>query len=142
VTTKGSLRYRPRNITEITNLFLAGDFVITTSEVALMEAANESGRAAAKAVILSLNPQTPKYALPKVFEHKLENLHSLLNFHVLKELDQLKRWEGGLPFGWDMIPPTCSGDETHECDTKHSGFALEDLLKFWNPLMQLNPIDI
>ncbi|HEX6116184.1 MAG TPA: FAD-dependent oxidoreductase, partial [Solirubrobacterales bacterium] len=51
VNTVGSWERRPTARTGIPNLFLAGDYVKTDVDLATMEGANESGRAAANAVL-------------------------------------------------------------------------------------------
>lgn len=51
VNTVGSWEKRPRARTEIPNLFLAGDYVQTDVDLATMEGANESGRAAVNALL-------------------------------------------------------------------------------------------
>jgi uncharacterized protein with NAD-binding domain and iron-sulfur cluster len=51
VNTVGSWEKRPAARTEIPNLFLAGDYVRTDIDLATMEGANESGRAAANALL-------------------------------------------------------------------------------------------
>jgi uncharacterized protein with NAD-binding domain and iron-sulfur cluster len=51
VNTVGTWDKRPAARTEIANLFLAGDYVQTDVDLATMEGANESGRAAANALL-------------------------------------------------------------------------------------------
>jgi len=51
VNTVGSWKNRPRPRTEVPNLFMAGDFVRTSVDLATMEGANESGRAAVNALL-------------------------------------------------------------------------------------------
>ncbi len=51
VNTVGSWERRPTARTKIPNLFLAGDYVRTNVDLATMEGANESGRAAANAIL-------------------------------------------------------------------------------------------
>jgi uncharacterized protein with NAD-binding domain and iron-sulfur cluster len=51
VNTIGSWEKRPKARTKIPNLFLAGDYVRTNVDLATMEGANESGRAAANALL-------------------------------------------------------------------------------------------
>ena len=51
VNTVGSWEKRPRARTAVPNLFLAGDYVQTDIDLATMEGANESGRAAANALL-------------------------------------------------------------------------------------------
>jgi uncharacterized protein with NAD-binding domain and iron-sulfur cluster len=49
----GSLALRPTTKTKIANLFLAGDYVRTHTDLATMEAANESARAAVNEILLA-----------------------------------------------------------------------------------------
>jgi uncharacterized protein with NAD-binding domain and iron-sulfur cluster len=51
VNTVGTWEKRPRARTKIPNLFLAGDYVQTNVDLATMEGANESGRAAVNALL-------------------------------------------------------------------------------------------
>jgi len=51
VNTIGSWERRPKAATKIPNLFLAGDYVQTDIDLATMEGANESGRAAVNALL-------------------------------------------------------------------------------------------
>lgn len=51
VNTAGSLRLRPDAITRIGNLFLAGDYVRTFTDLATMEAANEAARRAVNGIL-------------------------------------------------------------------------------------------
>ncbi|MCW3016677.1 MAG: FAD-dependent oxidoreductase [Solirubrobacterales bacterium] len=51
VNTVGSWEKRPRATTKVPNLFLAGDYVQTNIDLATMEGANESGRAAVNALL-------------------------------------------------------------------------------------------
>ena len=51
INTAGSWTKRPRARTKIPNLFLAGDYVQTDIDLATMEGANESGRAAVNALL-------------------------------------------------------------------------------------------
>ncbi len=53
VNTAGSWKNRPGVRTKVPNLFLAGDFVQTNIDLATMEGANESGRKAANAILVS-----------------------------------------------------------------------------------------
>jgi uncharacterized protein with NAD-binding domain and iron-sulfur cluster len=51
INTAGSLQFRPEVSTEISNLFLASDYVRTYTDVACMEAANEAARRAVNALL-------------------------------------------------------------------------------------------
>jgi uncharacterized protein with NAD-binding domain and iron-sulfur cluster len=51
VNTVGTWEKRPKARTKIPNLFLSGDYVQTDVDLATMEGANESGRAAVNALL-------------------------------------------------------------------------------------------
>ena len=73
VNTVGSWEKRPTPHTGVPNLFLAGDFVQTNVDLATMEGANESGRAAVNALLDasgSSAPRVPMFTLyrPPEFE--------------------------------------------------------------------------
>jgi uncharacterized protein with NAD-binding domain and iron-sulfur cluster len=51
INTPGSWRCRPEAVTAIENLFLAGDYVRTYTDLATMEGANEAGRRAANGIL-------------------------------------------------------------------------------------------
>jgi len=54
INTVNSWPYRPRERTEIPNLFLAADYVKTSTDLATMEGANESARRAVNAILVSV----------------------------------------------------------------------------------------
>jgi uncharacterized protein with NAD-binding domain and iron-sulfur cluster len=60
INTIGSLAWRPTTKTELTNFFLASDYVRTYTDLATMEAANESGRRAANAVLDAVGSTAPR----------------------------------------------------------------------------------
>ena len=73
VNTAGSWDKRPQARTQLPNLFLAGDYVQTDIDLATMEGANESGRAAAEALLDAAGssaeaPQMYKLYDPPEFE--------------------------------------------------------------------------
>lgn len=51
INTVGSLQYRPEATTEVSNLFLASDYVRTNTDLASMEAANEAARRAVNGIL-------------------------------------------------------------------------------------------
>lgn len=53
INTAGSLQYRPEAQVELTNLFLASDYVRTYTDLATMEAANEAARRAVNCLLLA-----------------------------------------------------------------------------------------
>ncbi len=88
INTAGSWDQRPTTHTNIPNLFLAGDYVRTNIDLATMEGANESGRAAANAIL----DATGSNAEPAtVFQ-----LNRLPQFEPAKQLDR-QRYAAGQP---------------------------------------------
>jgi hypothetical protein len=65
INTAGSWLYRPREATDIDNLFLASDYVKTNTDLATMEGANESGRRAVNRILDFLNSRARRC---RVFE--------------------------------------------------------------------------
>ncbi len=63
INTAGSLRYRPEAQIELTNLFLASDYVRTYTDLATMEGANEAARRAVNALLLTSGSTAPPAAL-------------------------------------------------------------------------------
>jgi uncharacterized protein with NAD-binding domain and iron-sulfur cluster len=69
---------RPAAYTRINNLFLAGDYVRTGVDLATMEGANESGKRAANAILLSMKSMKPgvrvnkadRFSLSKVLPYR------------------------------------------------------------------------
>lgn len=53
INTAGSLQYRPEAQIEIENLFLASDYVVTYTDIACMEAANEAARRAVNCLLVA-----------------------------------------------------------------------------------------
>jgi Flavin containing amine oxidoreductase len=51
INTVGSWRYRPNELTDISNLMLASDYLRTNTDLATMEGANESGRRAVNRIL-------------------------------------------------------------------------------------------
>lgn len=74
-------QYRPNAATEISNLFLAADYVITNTDLATMEAGNEAGRRAANHIL-----DTDAYAGSRA---EIWDLEEPLVFKPLKDLDEL-----------------------------------------------------
>jgi uncharacterized protein with NAD-binding domain and iron-sulfur cluster len=68
VNTVGSWEKRPRAQTEIPNLFLAGDYVQTDVDLATMEGANESGRAAVNALLDIIDSPRERVAMYKLYD--------------------------------------------------------------------------
>jgi uncharacterized protein with NAD-binding domain and iron-sulfur cluster len=67
VNTVGSWKKRPTAHTRIPNLFLAGDYVKTDVDLATMEGANESGRAATNAILDASGSRAPRATMFKLY---------------------------------------------------------------------------
>ncbi len=80
VNTVGSWEKRPKATTKIPNLFLAGDYVQTDIDLATMEGANESGRAAVAAI---LEASGSKAERPQMYR-----LYDPPEFEALKAADR------------------------------------------------------
>ena len=63
INTSGSLQFRPDASTEISNLFLASDYVKTFTDVACMEAANEAARRAVNALLDRVGSTAPRASI-------------------------------------------------------------------------------
>src|SRR3954454_5962330 len=73
VNTIGSWFKRPTAATKVPNFFLAGDYVRTDVDLATMEGANESGRAAVNALLTSANSSAEPVRMFKLYvEPELE----------------------------------------------------------------------
>src|SRR5919199_14998 len=68
VNTVGSWRKRPKARTRIPNLFLSGDYVKTNIDLATMEGANESGRAAVNALLDASGSKAPPVRMYKLYD--------------------------------------------------------------------------
>ncbi len=68
VNTVGTWDKRPKAVTKVRNLFLAGDYVQTDVDLATMEGANESGRAAANALLDASGSTESKARTYKLFD--------------------------------------------------------------------------
>jgi uncharacterized protein with NAD-binding domain and iron-sulfur cluster len=78
VNTVGSWEKRPKARTKIPNLFLAGDYVQTNIDLATMEGANESGRAAVTALMDAAGTQSDPPRMYKLWrEPALEEAKNL-----------------------------------------------------------------
>ena len=67
VNTVGSWEKRPRPATEIPNVFMAGDYVQTNIDLATMEGANESGRAAVNALLDASGSSAERVAMFQLY---------------------------------------------------------------------------
>ena len=86
----GSLQYRPEASTEIPNLFLASDYVRTSTDLATMEGANEAARRSVNAIIDASGSKASKAQLWPFEEPEI--------FRPMREYDLL-RFKLGLPHG-------------------------------------------
>jgi uncharacterized protein with NAD-binding domain and iron-sulfur cluster len=73
VNTKGSRAHRPKAATNIPNFFVASDYVLTETDLACMEAANEAARHAVNAVLHAAGSAKPPCTIqpldePEVFK--------------------------------------------------------------------------
>ena len=68
VNTIGSWERRPQARTEVPNLFLSGDYVQTDVDLATMEGANESGRAAVNALLETSGSNAEPAAMFKLYD--------------------------------------------------------------------------
>jgi hypothetical protein len=62
---------RPESVTQIDNLFLAGEWVKTDQNVTTMEGANEGGRRAANGVLLASGYRGPMVKIVELFQAPL-----------------------------------------------------------------------
>lgn len=83
-------QYRPEAITEISNLFLASDYVRTNTDLASMEAANEAARRAVNGILTVSGSEEPKCDVWEMYEFEL-----FTPWHIA----DLKRYQRSLP--WD-----------------------------------------
>ncbi|MFZ6641926.1 FAD-dependent oxidoreductase [Undibacterium sp. TC4M20W] len=95
VNTAGSWAARPEVDIGISNLFVAGDFVRTTTDVATMESANESARLVVNRILDLTGSSAARCQL-----FPLEEPTALT---PLKVIDKL-RFEAGLPHLLDLVP--------------------------------------
>jgi uncharacterized protein with NAD-binding domain and iron-sulfur cluster len=94
----GSHKHRPEAVTLVPNLFLASDYVHTHTDLATMEAANESARRAVVG-ILDMDDPTKIISRPNVFP-----LKEPVAFDWLKKLDD-EQFEFDMDTGGKPRPP-------------------------------------
>ena len=92
INTVGSWEQRPTAQTEIPNLFLAGDYVQTDIDLATMESANESARAAVNALLDTVDSSADRCAMYKLYDPP--------EFELLKRIDEA-RFRAGQPNALD-----------------------------------------
>lgn len=88
------------NAEGIANLFLAADYVKTSTSLASMEAANEAARRASKAILIANGMNPNSQMLPKVWELEEDDI-----FTAAKELDD-RRFAQGKGHIMDEFPVT------------------------------------
>jgi uncharacterized protein with NAD-binding domain and iron-sulfur cluster len=93
VNTVSTWEKRPKAHTEIPNLFLGGDYVQTDVDLATMEGANESGRAAVKALLHAAGSSAEPPQMWTLYEPP--------ELAPLKAAD-LERWKAGQPHALDV----------------------------------------
>ncbi|GAA3243169.1 hydroxysqualene dehydroxylase [Actinocorallia longicatena] len=94
VNTVGSWNNRPTTRTRIPNFFMAGDHVRTNMDLATMESANESGRAAVNALLTSANSTAPSVEMFQLYQPP--------ELNALKALDAA-RFAAGRPNLFDNV---------------------------------------
>ena len=92
VNTVGSWEQRPQARTAIPNLFLSGDYVQTDIDLATMEGANESGRAAVNALLEAAGSKAAPVPMFKLYDPP--------EFEAAKQLDAIA-YAQGLPNALD-----------------------------------------
>ena len=88
VNTVGSWEKRPTARTKVPNLFLAGDYVQTDLDLATMEGANESGRAAVNALLDASGSKAERVQMFKLYDPP--------EFEAEKAVDR-ERFKAGQP---------------------------------------------
>jgi uncharacterized protein with NAD-binding domain and iron-sulfur cluster len=88
INTVNSWDLRPEATTAIPNLFLAGDYVRTDIDLATMEGANESGRAATNAILDASDSNAERATMYKLYDPP--------EFEALKKVDA-QRFRSGQP---------------------------------------------
>jgi uncharacterized protein with NAD-binding domain and iron-sulfur cluster len=92
VNTVGSWERRPQARTRVPNLFLAGDYVQTDIDLATMEGANESGRAAVNALLEAAGSRAERVAMYRLYDPP--------EFEAAKRADA-ELYRAGLPNAFD-----------------------------------------
>ena len=102
INTTNSWRCRPYADSRITNLFLASDYVRTSTDLATMEAANEAARRAVNAI---LDYEQSKEKRARVWP--LRQMWLLAPFRWLdrRRFDQSRPWQDPLPWLPNIVPP-------------------------------------
>lgn len=96
INTPSSLQNRPGAVTKIPNLFLAGDYVRTDVNLATMEGANESARAATNGVLDASGSTQPRASV--------QSLYKPPELEPFWDIDD-QRYDLGLPNQFDVIDP-------------------------------------
>ena len=93
VNTVGTWEKRPAAVTDVPNLFLAGDYVQTDVDLATMEGANESARAAVNGLLDTIDSPKPRATMYKLYDPP--------EFAALKAADA-ELYKQGLPNALDL----------------------------------------
>ena len=88
VNTVGTWEKRPQAKTKVPNLFLSGDYVQTDIDLATMEGANESGRAAVNALLDASGSKAERVQMYKLYDPP--------EFEAAKAIDR-ELWKAGQP---------------------------------------------
>ncbi len=92
-------KLRPDAVTKIPNLFLASDYVLTSTDLATMEGANEAARRAVNGIIKADTGKRPKVMAPYC---RIWELHEPPELAPLRRFDR-ERFKKGLE--WDETIP-------------------------------------
>ena len=90
----GSWLRRPESVTQVDNLFLAGEWVKTDQNVTTMEGANEGGRQAANGVLLASGYRGPMVKIVELFQAP---------WWVPFKATDKARYRAGLPHALDIV---------------------------------------
>lgn len=107
---------QPKAKTELSNLFMASDYIYTYTALASMEAANEAGRRATNELLKSINWNGPfskvyDFAWPEIYKYFVDQ--------------DCERYEQGLPpIGWYDTPRNYSKVELDS--------NIQKLIQIWN----------
>ncbi|WP_425301012.1 hydroxysqualene dehydroxylase [Nocardia farcinica] len=93
INTAGSWELRPEPHGDLENLYLAGDYVRTNVDLATMEGANESARAAVNALLDVTGSDAPRC--------RMYTLHRAAELEPLRRIDE-DRYRAGLPNALDV----------------------------------------
>ena len=103
----GHRKLRPDAVTRIPNLFLASDYVLTNTDLATMEGANEAARRAVNGIIKAETGNRPKPKAPYCRLWTLQEPHELAplrRFDRQRFLNQPRlSWTGVIPLRFRIL---------------------------------------